>query len=86
MGGAQAIAALAYGTESVAPVDVIVGPGQRLRAGGQAPGRRATVGIDGIAGPSELRRRRRRAAPTRSSSRSTCSPRPSTAPDSLARG
>ena len=41
MGGAQAIAALAYGTDSVAPVDVIVGPGQRLRAGGKAPGRRA---------------------------------------------
>ena len=54
MGGAQAIAALAYGTESVAPVDVIVGPGQRLRAGGQAPGGRDRSGIDGVAGPSEL--------------------------------
>ena len=29
MGGAQAIAALAYGTRSVPPVDVIVGPGNR---------------------------------------------------------
>jgi histidinol dehydrogenase len=53
MGGAQAIAALAYGTESVRPVDVIAGPGnvwvqeaKRLVAG--------DVGIDGIAGPSEL--------------------------------
>ena len=54
MGGAQAIAALAYGTATVAPVDVIVGPGQLLRAGGQAPGRRDWSGIDGIAGPSEL--------------------------------
>ena len=40
MGGAQAIAALAYGTESVPAVDVIAGPGQRVRAGGQAPGGR----------------------------------------------
>jgi histidinol dehydrogenase len=53
MGGAQAIAALAYGTESVPAVDVIAGPGnvwvqeaKRLVAG--------DVGIDGIAGPSEL--------------------------------
>ena len=53
MGGAQAIAALAYGTETVAPVDVIVGPGnlyvqeaKRLLS--------ATVGIDGFAGPSDL--------------------------------
>src|SRR2546423_14155403 len=53
MGGAQAIAALAYGPESVPAVDVIAGPGnvwvqeaKRLVAG--------DVGIDGIAGPSEL--------------------------------
>ena len=53
MGGAQAIAALAYGTESVRPVDVIVGPGNRYvaEAKRQVAG---TVGIDGIAGPSEL--------------------------------
>ena len=38
MGGAQAIAALAYGTETIRPVDVIVGPGQPVGAGGQAPG------------------------------------------------
>jgi histidinol dehydrogenase len=53
MGGAQAIAALAFGTESVQPVDVIVGPGNRYvqEAKRQVVGR---VGIDGIAGPSEL--------------------------------
>jgi histidinol dehydrogenase len=53
MGGAQAIAALAYGTESVQPVDVIVGPGNPYvqEAKRQVVGR---VGIDGIAGPSEL--------------------------------
>lgn len=53
MGGAQAIAALAYGTESVGAVDVIVGPGNPYvqEAKRQVVGR---VGIDGIAGPSEL--------------------------------
>jgi histidinol dehydrogenase len=53
MGGAQAIAALAYGTESVKAVDVIVGPGNRYvqEAKRQLVGH---VGIDGIAGPSEL--------------------------------
>ena len=53
MGGAQAIAALAYGTESVPPVDVIAGPGNRYvqEAKRQVAG---AVGIDGIAGPSEL--------------------------------
>ena len=53
MGGAQAIAALAYGTESVRPVDVIVGPGNRYvtEAKRQVAG---AVGIDGLAGPSEL--------------------------------
>jgi histidinol dehydrogenase len=53
MGGAQAIAALAHGTESVAPVDVIVGPGNLYvqEAKRQLSGR---VGIDGFAGPSEL--------------------------------
>jgi histidinol dehydrogenase len=52
-GGAQAIAALALGTESVRPVDVIVGPGNRYvqEAKRQLVGK---VGIDGIAGPSEL--------------------------------
>jgi histidinol dehydrogenase len=53
MGGAQAIAALAFGTESVAPVDVIVGPGNLYvqEAKLQVLGR---VGIDGFAGPSDL--------------------------------
>jgi len=53
MGGAQAIAALAYGTETVDRVDVVVGPGnlyvqeaKRLLS--------ASVGIDGFAGPSDL--------------------------------
>jgi histidinol dehydrogenase len=53
MGGAQAIAALAYGTETVVPVDVIVGPGNLYvqEAKRQVFG---TVGIDGFAGPSDL--------------------------------
>ena len=53
MGGAQAIAALAYGTESVPRVDVIVGPGNAYvtEAKRQVAG---VVGIDGLAGPSEL--------------------------------
>ncbi|HXJ62111.1 MAG TPA: histidinol dehydrogenase [Actinomycetota bacterium] len=53
IGGAQAIAALAFGTESVEAVDVVVGPGnvwvtaaKRELAG--------VVGIDGLAGPTEL--------------------------------
>jgi histidinol dehydrogenase len=53
IGGAQAIAALALGTESVSPVDMVVGPGNRYvqEAKRQLVGR---VGIDAIAGPSEL--------------------------------
>jgi histidinol dehydrogenase len=53
MGGAQAVAALAYGTESVSPVDVIVGPGNLYvqEAKHQVS---AHVGIDGFAGPSDL--------------------------------
>ena len=53
MGGAQAIAALAYGTATVDAVDVIVGPGNNYV---QEAKRQVTglVGIDGIAGPSEL--------------------------------
>jgi histidinol dehydrogenase len=53
MGGAQAIGALAFGTESISPVDVIVGPGSYYvqEAKRQVVG---VVGIDGIAGPSEL--------------------------------
>jgi len=53
IGGAQAIAALAYGTASVAPVDKITGPGNAYVA---AAKRRVfgRVGIDMIAGPSEI--------------------------------
>ncbi|MCP1198585.1 histidinol dehydrogenase [Notoacmeibacter sp. MSK16QG-6] len=53
IGGAQAIAALAYGTETIAPVSKIVGPGNAYVA---AAKRRVfgTVGIDMIAGPSEV--------------------------------
>ncbi|MBE1283531.1 MAG: histidinol dehydrogenase [Rhodobacteraceae bacterium] len=53
IGGAQAVAALAYGTESVAPVDKITGPGNAFVA---AAKRRVfgKVGIDMIAGPSEI--------------------------------
>ncbi len=53
IGGAQAVAALAWGTESIAPVDRIVGPGNAYvaEAKRQVFGR---VGIDSIAGPSEV--------------------------------
>ncbi len=55
IGGAQAIAALAYGTESVVPVDVIVGPGNAyVDAAKRAVAAEGIVGIDGPAGPSEL--------------------------------
>ena len=53
IGGAQAIAAMAYGTDSIAPVDKITGPGNAFVA---AAKRRVfgQVGIDMIAGPSEI--------------------------------
>ena len=53
IGGAQAVAALAYGTATIPPVDKIVGPGNAYVA---AAKRRVfgTVGIDMIAGPSEI--------------------------------
>ncbi|MES2817098.1 MAG: histidinol dehydrogenase [Pseudomonadota bacterium] len=53
IGGAQAVAALAYGTESIAAVDKITGPGNAFVA---AAKRRVfgRVGIDMIAGPSEI--------------------------------
>ena len=53
MGGAQAIAALAYGTETVGRVDVVVGPGN-LYVQEAKRMLSATVGIDGFAGPSDL--------------------------------
>ncbi|MGN6902366.1 histidinol dehydrogenase, partial [Neisseria sp. P0017.S010] len=53
VGGAQAVAALAYGTESVLQVDKITGPGNAFVA---AAKRRVfgVVGIDMVAGPSEI--------------------------------
>ena len=53
IGGAQAVAALAYGTERIAPVDVITGPGNAwvAEAKRQLYG---VVGIDMVAGPSEI--------------------------------
>ncbi len=78
MGGAQAIFALAHGTESVAAVDVIAGPGNawvreaKRRVAG-------SVGIDSLAGPSELMASSAR-TPTPSGSPSTSAPRLSTAP------
>ena len=53
IGGAQAVAALAYGTQTIAPVAKIVGPGNAYVAAAkrQVFG---TVGIDAIAGPSEV--------------------------------
>lgn len=53
MGGAQAIGALAFGTENIAPADIIVGPGNQwvTEAKRQVSG---DVGIDFVAGPSEV--------------------------------
>ena len=53
VGGAHGVAALAYGTETIRPVDVIVGPGGLF---GQEAKRQLSgvVGIDGFAGPSDL--------------------------------
>ena len=53
LGGAQAIAAFSYGTGSIKPVDIIVGPGNRFvtEAKRQCYGQ---VGIDFVAGPSEV--------------------------------
>ena len=53
VGGAQAVAALAYGTRMIAPVDKIVGPGNAYVAAAKREVF-GTVGIDSIAGPSEI--------------------------------
>ena len=53
IGGAQAVAALAYGTETIAPVAKIVGPGNAYVAAAKRLVF-GTVGIDSIAGPSEV--------------------------------
>lgn len=53
LGGAQAVAALAYGTESVAPVDKVVGPGNVFVTAAKREVVGA-VGVDALAGPTEL--------------------------------
>mgnify|MGYP001551155499 CR=1 FL=1 len=53
VGGAQAIGALAYGTERIRPVDVIVGPGNAYVAEAKRQ-LYGVVGIDMVAGPSEI--------------------------------
>ncbi|MDR3526608.1 MAG: histidinol dehydrogenase [Rhizomicrobium sp.] len=53
IGGAQAIAALAFGTKTIAPVDKIVGPGNAYVAAAKREVF-GTVGIDSVAGPSEI--------------------------------
>ena len=69
---------------SIAAVDVIVGPGQRVRRGGEAPGRgrRRHRRLRGSVGGRDRRRRHRR---SRCSSRPTCSRRPSTVPAARSR-
>ena len=76
VGGAQAMAALAYGTATISPVDKIVGPGNAYVA---AAKRRVfgRVGIDMIAGPSEILVVADRPT-TRHGSPPTCCRRPST--------
>ncbi|HEY2034736.1 MAG TPA: histidinol dehydrogenase [Rhizomicrobium sp.] len=53
VGGAQAVAALAYGTQTIAAVDKIVGPGNAYVAAAKREVF-GTVGIDSVAGPSEI--------------------------------
>ena len=53
VGGAQAIAALAYGTETVTATDIVVGPGNRWVTAAKATVR-GDVAIDFLAGPSEI--------------------------------
>jgi histidinol dehydrogenase len=53
VGGAQAVAALAYGTETVSSCDIVVGPGNRWVTAAKAAVR-GDVEIDFLAGPSEL--------------------------------
>ncbi|MFC3101826.1 histidinol dehydrogenase [Altererythrobacter lauratis] len=53
VGGAQAVAALAYGTGNIAPVDVITGPGNAFVAEAKRQ-LYGVVGIDMVAGPSEI--------------------------------
>ena len=79
IGGAQAVAALAYGTATIAPVAKIVGPGNAYVAAAkrQVFG---TVGIDMIAGPVRGAGHRRQRRQSRTGSPPTCWRRPSTTP------
>ena len=79
IGGAQAIAALAYGTESIRAVDVIVGPGNAYVAEAKRAGR-ADRRDRRVRGPVRSRDRRRRDRRPRAGSRPTSSRRPSTDP------
>ncbi|HVX21195.1 MAG TPA: histidinol dehydrogenase [Acidimicrobiales bacterium] len=54
VGGAQAVAAMAYGTESIAPVDVVVGPGNRYVAEAKRQVSGAVGVASAFAGPSEV--------------------------------
>jgi sulfopropanediol 3-dehydrogenase len=78
LGGVQAVAAMALGTETISPVDMIVGPGNAYvaEAKRQLFGR---VGIDLLAGPTETLVHRRRQPSTARYAPPTCSARPSTA-------
>ena len=62
IGGAQAIAAMAYGTETIPAVDKIVGPGNAYRQRGQAPGLRPGRHRPARRSERDLRRRRLRPA------------------------
>ena len=81
LGGIQAVGAMAIGTQSIAPVDMLVGPRQCVRRRGQAPalwpgGHRPLRRADRDTGD------RRRYASTARSAQRTCSVRPSTASNS----
>ena len=77
LGGVQAVAALALGTETIGKVDLLAGPGNAYVAEAKRQ-LFGEVGIDLFAGPTEILIIADD-TPTRSSWRSTCSARPSTA-------
>ena len=79
IGGAQAVAALAYGTETIAPVAKIVGPGNAYVAAAKRLVF-GTVGIDMIAGPIGGADPRGHEPATPTGSPPICWPRPSTMP------
>lgn len=53
IGGAQAIAAMTYGTESIKPLDMVVGPGSNITQAGKIIARENGIFTDAIGGPSE---------------------------------